>query len=77
MKNRQEKVMIEIRLIDSLHKADINIPNEPYEIRGRMFPSYNGEKWDYTISSLPKEKVTQIVFRMKTIALRKWIRTCF
>lgn len=58
----QEKVMIEIRLIDSLHKADINIPNEPFELRGRMIPSYNGEKWDYTISSLPKEKVTQMCF---------------
>lgn len=54
--------MIEIRLIDSLHKADINIPNEPFELRGRMIPSYNGEKWDYTISSLPKEKVTQMCF---------------
>ena len=39
---------IEIRIIDREHKADINIPNEPFAIFGRLIPTYDGEKWHYT-----------------------------
>ena len=39
---------IEIRIIDKEHSEDINIPNEPFELFGRMIPSYLNEKWSYT-----------------------------
>lgn len=37
--------MIEVRIIDEAHKADINIPNEPFGLFGRMVPSYADGKW--------------------------------
>lgn len=39
--------MVEIKIIDSAHRADINIPNEPFRLFGRMIPSYVDEKWGY------------------------------
>jgi len=39
---------IEIRIIDKAHGKDINIPNEPFSLFGRMIPSYIDEKWNYT-----------------------------
>ena len=41
--------MIEIRKIDAAHCADANIPNEPFELTGRMVPALNGGVWSYTI----------------------------
>lgn len=41
--------MIEIRTIDAEHKADINIPNEPFALFGRMIPSYVNQKWSYEV----------------------------
>lgn len=32
--------MLEIKIIDAEHKQDINIPNEPFSLFGRMIPSY-------------------------------------
>lgn len=39
--------MIEVRIIDEARKADINIPNEPFGLFGRMEPSYMDGKWGY------------------------------
>lgn len=51
--------MIEIKFIDAAHKDDINIPNEPFQLIGRMIPSYSDEQWSYSIcyfnSELPKK----------------------
>ena len=41
--------MIEIRIIDEVRKQDINIPNEPFLLYGRMIPSYFNERWQYEI----------------------------
>ena len=41
--------MIEIRKIDAAHKADANIPNQPFEIRGRLIPSLRNGKWEYQV----------------------------
>lgn len=40
--------MIEIRIIDLEHRADINIPNQSFRLFGRMIPSYMNETWSYT-----------------------------
>lgn len=42
-------VMIEEKLIDKEHQKDINIPNEPFALWGRMIPAYMSEKWSYTV----------------------------
>ena len=33
--------MITTKIIDFQHKADINIPNEPFKLLGRILVSYN------------------------------------
>lgn len=47
--------MIEIKIIDSSHKADINIPNQPFPLFGRMIPSYTNETWNYTVEKFAGE----------------------
>ena len=54
--------MIEIRIIDSEHKEDIRILNEPFALFGKMIPSYINEKWSYDISYWEKEKITEMCF---------------
>ena len=41
--------MIDIKIIDAEHKQDINIPNEPFLLFGRMIPTYTNEQWDYSV----------------------------
>ena len=45
---------IEIRRIDAAHAADVRLPNEPFEIFGRMIPSYVDECWAYRIERFPE-----------------------
>ena len=47
--------MIEIKIIDADHKADINIPNQPFRLVGRMLPSYINGKWSYTVEKFSEE----------------------
>lgn len=53
---------MEIRLIDEEHAADINIPNEPFPLKGRMMVSFNGETWAHTEKLLPPEQVEEMTF---------------
>ena len=41
--------MLEIKIIDEKHKQDVNIPNEPFALSGRMIPSYTDGQWQYTV----------------------------
>ena len=54
--------MIDIRIINEAHKDDINIPNDPFRIIGRMIPSYIDEKWDYSVSYFNKTDVVEMCF---------------
>ena len=45
---------IEVRIIDKAHSADINIPNQPFKLFGRMIPSYVNEQWSYTTEMFPE-----------------------
>lgn len=47
--------MIDIRIIDKTHEADINLPNEPFRLFGRMIPSYTNGEWSYTTQRFPVE----------------------
>lgn len=54
--------MIEIRVIDKERKQDINIPNEPFSLFGRMIPSYFNESWSYDVSYFEQEEVKKMCF---------------
>ena len=47
--------MIEIKLIDAEHKEDINIPNQPFVLFGRMIPSYVNGAWSYTVEKFTEQ----------------------
>lgn len=51
---------IKIKIIDKVHEADINIPNEPFSLFGRMIPSYVDSKWSYTTEKF--DTVTEMCF---------------
>ena len=48
--------MIDIRIINREHKQDINIPNEPFSLFGRMIPTYVDEKWNYSVEKFDAEQ---------------------
>ena len=51
---------MEVRLIDAAHKVDINIPNEPFRLFGRMLPSYKDGAWEYSVEKFSTE--TELCF---------------
>lgn len=51
---------IKIKIIDKVYEADINIPNEPFSLFGRMIPSYVDSKWSYTTEKF--DTVTEMCF---------------
>lgn len=54
--------MIEIRIIEEAHKQDINIPNEPFSLFGRMIPSYTNERWQYRAVRFGEEERGEMCF---------------
>ena len=40
--------MIEIRRIGAQNRQDINIPNEPFPVFGRLEPRYADGRWTYS-----------------------------
>ena len=54
--------MIDIRIIDESHKSDINLPNEPFQLVGKMLPSYVNGQWDHRVQYLPEADVTEMCF---------------
>lgn len=54
--------MIHIEKIDAAHKQDINIPNEPFSLWGRVVPSYQDEKWSYELIQFQEDEVSTMCF---------------
>lgn len=54
--------MIEIKKIGADNKADINIPNEPFRMFGKVIPSYQNEKWSYEVIRYADEQITEMCF---------------
>ena len=50
--------MIEIKQIGNGNKDDVNIPNQPFEIWGRMIPSLCDGKWEYRTVEFPEARET-------------------
>ena len=53
---------MEIRMIDAMHERDINLPNQPFPLRGRMAVTYTGDRWEHREELLPEEQITEMVF---------------
>ena len=54
--------MIEIKIIDAVLKDDINIPNEPFRLIGKMIPSYLDEQWSYSVRYFKENDITEMCF---------------
>lgn len=54
--------MLETKLIDQEHMQDINIPNEPFALWGRMIPCYKDERWSYTVEHFSPQDVSEMCF---------------
>lgn len=54
--------MIEIRIIDEKNCNDIRIPNEPFELIGRVIPSYVDEKWSYRVAYADESERGEMCF---------------
>lgn len=52
--------MIEIKRIAEATKNDINIPNEPFTLWGKMIPIYDGNKWAYTTEKFEESKIIEL-----------------
>ncbi len=48
--------MIDVRIIGAEHKQDINIPNEPFFLFGRMIPTYVEGQWNYSVEKFDREE---------------------
>lgn len=59
--------MITAKTIDKEHKADINIPNEPFKLFGLMLPSYNNGKWDYNETAHQRERLHKEVLSLRLL----------
>ncbi len=54
--------MITIKIIAENNKNDVNIPNEPFSVFGKMIPCYNGEIWSYSVQHFDKSDVFDMCF---------------
>lgn len=53
---------ITIRLIDANHGKDINIPNEPFDVMGKLILEYRNENWNYKIIKYPQKECYTMTF---------------
>jgi ribosomal protein S18 acetylase RimI-like enzyme len=54
--------VIGIKRIDESTKNDINMPNEPFALWGKMIPIYDGSTWSFRIEKFEKHEITEMVF---------------
>lgn len=54
--------MIKIKIIGKEKQKDIQLPNEPFALFGRMLPTYVNEKWSYEIAYLPEKDMSTMCF---------------
>lgn len=68
--------MTEIRIIDESHKSDINIPNEPFLLVGKMILSYVNEQWDYEVRYFEEADRTEMCFPDENYDYDKMKKDC-
>lgn len=69
--------MPQIIRIDETRKRDIQIPNEPFKVWGRMKPTFDGDKWSYTIDTFETNKIHEMVFPDENYDFDLMRKTCF
>ena len=50
------------RLIDVQHSKDINLPNEPFKLFGRLIPKYSDGKWSWKTELFAPENASEMRF---------------
>ena len=50
------------RLIDVQHSKDINLPNEPFKLFGRLIPKYSDGKWSWETELFAPENASEMRF---------------
>lgn len=51
-----------VKKIDKKHESDINIPNNPFSILGRMKVTYKEDEWSYEAIWFDKDDITEQTF---------------
>ena len=69
--------MFEIRSIDKNHKADINIPNEPFPLCGKMVPSLCDGIWRYRIEPFSAENLSEMTFPDENYDFEEMSSNCY
>lgn len=54
--------MINIRIINKEHKNDINIPNEPFRMFGKIITKYDGKNWSSELVEFPPSEIKEMCF---------------
>lgn len=54
--------MIEIRRITEERRLDINLPNEPFALWGRLKPAFDGCHWSYATETFADDEVSEMIF---------------
>lgn len=55
-------LLIQIVAIDDAKRADIDLPNEPFPLWGKLVPSYQNKHWDFTVEPFPESAISQMCF---------------
>lgn len=53
---------MEIRIIEEANERDINIPNHPFALRGKLIVTYSGTRWEHRAERYPEEQITEMTF---------------
>jgi ribosomal protein S18 acetylase RimI-like enzyme len=54
--------LIAVRIIDEQNKADVRIPNEPFQTFGRIIPSYTNGEWGYRLVRFAPDDIGEMCF---------------
>lgn len=53
---------ISIIEIDQQHSKDLNLPNQPFSLFGRLLPSYQNREWHYEVQKFDASKIEKMCF---------------
>ena len=54
--------MIEARIIDAAHQADINLPNQPFPLWGRIVVARQDGEWSHTVEKCAAKDLSEMCF---------------
>lgn len=75
--SEENSLMITIEEIGVERKEDINVPNQPFKLFGRLIPAYRNEKWRYAEEMFPQDGIGEMCFPDEKYAYKKASDTVF